>query len=364
MSDEVNAALRVTHQLRSSAGWRALDRAQRARLDADLSRIEETLGADPYAQALDVMGFQERLRAGAATEGGAEQQPAAAPSPSPPAAQTREIGERAGAALASVNFPAFVASLITGTFQAIVDASAQQVQEYAKLVASISQSAGSFSRENVSLDQTRDELAAKHPRDLMVVLPRPGARGVPKLLPRPARRGTSPDWLVSYGLEGEELSEELTEGALLDAGRAKVGEERLQTLATMVLMGINRIVVNEGDIRARMQFHASAVDKQRAQVEQQGLGIAGRGVGGGSQTQMMVSTMRANAQADASIKADLMGEVRVSFRSETFPLERFADSAAIQLLNRHARFNGEASRPEGAAVAPPAALPPKSGEPK
>ena len=50
-----------------------------------------------------------------------------------------------------------------------------------------------------------------------------------------------------------------------------------------------------------------------------------------------VSTVKANAQSESAIKANLMGEVNIQFRTETFPLERFADSNALQLLNRHAR---------------------------
>lgn len=365
MSDKISAALEVTRALRSSPGFRALDRASKAHLESDLSRIEGALGADPYAQALDVVGFQDRLRA---SSGGAPPQGAKpaeqAPPPPPPAAQTSQIGQRAAAVLEAVNFPQFVASLITGTFRAIVDASAQQIQEYARLVASLAQTVDAFSSENVTLNQARDELASKHAQDLVLALPQPGSSAEPKLLPRPARAGTSPKWLADYGFEGEELTEELTDGPLLERGRNKVGEERQQMLATMVLMGINRIVVNEGDIRARIQFHASARDTQKAQAEQQGLAVASSGVGG-AQTQMMVSTMRANAQADASIKADLMGEVRVSFRSETFPLERFADSAAIQLLNRHARFKGDTTAaPAPAATAAPAPAPAAQPKPE
>jgi hypothetical protein len=90
-----------------------------------------------------------------------------------------------------------------------------------------------------------------------------------------------------------------------------------------------------------------------AEMQMQGMAIATRD--GGNATQMMVSTVKANAQADAAIKADLMGEVRISFRSETFPLERFADSAALQLINRHARWKNEAEPPAaGAAPAAPA----------
>jgi hypothetical protein len=129
-------------------------------------------------------------------------------------------------------------------------------------------------------------------------------------------------------------------------------------------MGINRVVVNDGDIRARLQFHAAGRDVTRADVEQQQLGIAGAQVGGAPVTSMMVSTLKANAQSDASIKADLMGEVRISFRSETFPLERFADSAAIQLINRHARWQKEPAAPAApppAPTAPPPAPGPSDG---
>jgi hypothetical protein len=248
-----------------------------------------------------------------------------------------------------VNFPGFVASLLTGTFQAIVDASAQQVREYAKLVASITQSLEEFSDQNVTPNQARDHLAQQYPNDLMVQFPAPGTAGQPRLLPRPDREGESPAWLEKFKLGGEELTQELTEGPLLEAGRHRVGEDRLQTLATMVLMGINRVVVNEGDVRAKLQFHATATDSQNADLQVQSASIAGRNVNADVNTQMMVSTLKVNAQADASIKADLMGEVRISFRSETFPLERFADSAAIQLLNKHARWRGDAGPPAAAA---------------
>src|SRR5262249_3750975 len=155
-----------------------------------------------------------------------------------------------------------------------------------------------------------DHLAQAHPQELMVVLPEPGRAGTPRLLPRPDHEGTSPEWLSRYGLEGESLNEELTEGPLLQAGRTRAGEERLQMLATRVLMGINRVVVNEGDVRAKLQFHAAAQDSVRAEAQVQGLSIAARDAGGGNATQMMVSTVKVNAQADAAIKADLMGEVR------------------------------------------------------
>jgi hypothetical protein len=364
----LDALQALRSKLRSARTYRDLDPTTRRMLDGDLERITArlsprlggVLAADPYAQVMEgsPSGLLDRLQASAGRPGQQSGgQGAAAPAtPAPaPQQQTATIGQRAAEALEAVNFPAFVASLLTGTFQAIVDASVQQLQEYARLVASLSQSVESFAAENVTVNQARDHLAQAHPQDLMVVLPEPGRPGMPRLLPRPDREETSPEWLSRYALEGESLTEELTEGPLLEAGRTRAGEERLQMLATMVLMGINRVVVNEGDVRAKLQFHAAARDSLSAEMQMQGMSIAARGAGGGNVTQMMVSTVKANAQADAAIKADLMGEVRISFRSETFPLERFADSAALQLINRHARWRNE---PEPAAPGAPAPAPP------
>src|SRR5262249_22063118 len=176
------------------------------------------------------------------------------PPPPPPAAppplpQTAQIGERVATALQAVDFTGFVSSLITGTFKAIVDASAAQMREYANLVSSIAQTLESFTGENVSANQARDHLAERYPQDLVRMRPPAGSAEQPQLQPRPERIGQSPEWLKKYGLEGEELSQELVEGPLLEAARKKVGEDRLSSLASMVLMGINRIVVNEGDIR-------------------------------------------------------------------------------------------------------------------
>jgi hypothetical protein len=381
MADQAGIALAAVQalrsQLRTSRQYQDLDPTTRRQLDQDLERIGGRLAQrprdphqhDPYARVMEgplQAAFEASAGRRSPPAPSATAAPAPPPAPPPPPA-TSVIGQRAAETLEAVNFPAFVASLLTGTFQAIVDASVQQLREYARLVASLSQSLESFSAENVTLNQARDHLAQAHPQELQVVLPEPGRPGTPRLLPRPDKQGTSPEWLSKYGLEGETLTEELTEGPLLDAGRMRAGEERLQTLATMVLMGINRIVVNEGDLRAKLQFHAAAQDTVHADMQVQALGIAARDAGGGTATQMMVSTVKVNAQADAAIKADLMGEVRISFRSETFPLERFADSAAIQLINRHARWKNEPDKTAAAgptpATAAPAAAPPAAAEP-
>jgi hypothetical protein len=354
MNDRTPTALEAMRSIRKSAGFARLDVDERRMLERDLRRVEDALRpTDPYASALDDPAARSPSPGVAAPASGATT-PSPAPAAPPPG--TAEIGERGRRALDAVDFSGFVAGLVTGTFRSIVDATAQQVREYAGLVASISKTVDEFSRDNVTPNQVRDWLSNRYPRDLKVVLPEAGKQGEsPRLVPAPDRGADSPAWLATYGLDGQAFNEELTEGPLIDAGRRSLGEERLQSLATMVLLGINRIVVNDGQIRARLVFHASARETLSAEIQQgsqQQGGIAARTIGPQSAISTMVSTVSVNAQADASVKVDLTGEVSIQFRTESFPLERFADSGAMQLINQHARWQSPAAAPVAQVAAP------------
>lgn len=347
MAEPTTLALEATRRLRSAPGYLALSQGERTRLDRDLRRIESALADDPYARGLE---DELPMPPGLLPPGSRPPPSQAAPPPSapapPPPSPVGAIGRQAADAVAAIDFPAFVAGLVQGVFQAVVDATIQQVRAYADLVASISKSVDDFTRDNVSPNQARDELVRKHGQDLVLIVPPPGQPGDARVAPRPGRVGSSPGWLAEYGLAGEELNDELVEGTLLTRVRGRVGEERMQTLATMVLMGMSRVVVNDGAVRARLSFHAAAREQTTAEAIQaaQGaqVGLAGRSMSSGASTSMMVTTASANAQADASIRADLMGEVRLSFRTETFNLDNFANTAAIQLINRHARWQAPA----------------------
>jgi len=242
MPDDVALALAVTRQIREKAHTLGPEGARTLRQHLD--KIERSL-ADPYAPyalGLDVESQMAALKRDARVDG--QPQPAAQPQPAPsappappPRPQTELIGQRVGTALQAVDFVGFVSGLISGTFRAIVDASAAQMRSYADLVSSIAQTLEDFTGDNVSANQARDHLAQLYPRDLELKLPPPGSSEQPRLVPRPDRSDESPTWLKKYGLEGEELTEELVEGPLLEAARKKVGEGRISSLASMVRWG-------------------------------------------------------------------------------------------------------------------------------
>ena len=284
MSAQVATALRFAQELRGSRGFRQLDAGARNSLERDLQRLETTLGRDPYAQSLDAGDLESRLRQSAgggapqATGGqgsnAAQVQPPAPAAP-PPQAQTATIGQRAAEALEAVNFPGFVASLLTGTFQAIVDATVQQVREYARAGGQhLPVARGLHPRQRHRPTRRGISWREQFPQDLSWRSRRRESRAPRNWCRARTENGHPPEWLSRFGLEGAELTRGVTDGPLLEAGQRQVGEQRIQALATMVLMGINRVVVNEGDVRAKLQFHAAASRRQKADVDQQAMSIA------------------------------------------------------------------------------------------
>lgn len=289
--------------------------------------------------------------------GGDQQQPA------PKEKATDALGRRAGALSDEIDFPAFVASLVHGTFDAIVDSSIKQMESFADLVSAVAKPLDQFTQENVTLGQARAWLVEQYPRDVTLV----EDEGDYKLMPLVApgdEEATSPAWLADFGQEGNELSAELLEETLLPQARERVARQRLSTLSTMVLLGMQRVVVKDGSVGARLRFRAAAADRaavQFATSNDPNTGGSTWAARGQTAAITKVSTVGINAQSDSELKAELFGDVKINFASETLPLDRFIDEARRTLLERHSRQGGA---PRAAAPASPAApVPAPAGGP-
>jgi len=87
--------------------------------------------------------------------------------PSGPRKQATEtIAARAGALSDEIAFPAFVAGLVHGTFDAVVDSAIRQMESYASLVSAVAKPLEDFTRENVSENQAKDWLVQQYLKDL------------------------------------------------------------------------------------------------------------------------------------------------------------------------------------------------------
>lgn len=350
--------------------FRALDARTQYDLGQAVSKVadflqapSETLTAgEPVAGAL-LTPSDLRSRMGGQAQPAAPQQPAPAPpaqgapagsgaTPSGGGSATGRVAEVTRATLNAIDFPSFVASLIQGTFKAIVDASIQQMQAYAALLQSVAQTVDRFMDDHVTEGMAQDHLADEYPW----VFKRDTSAGKPQLAVDTTTTRELPSFLKDLGFESpHDIDKQSLKSQVIPAARRTLAEQRQQTLATMVLMGINRVIVDDGEILAKLVFHIDASETTSLRFDQQKAttgNMAGEaGTGMFNAQALMVNTASINAQSDINVRADLTGQVRVKFKSETFPLERFADSAAIQLINNNAKVPEKPPAP--APAAPP-----------
>jgi hypothetical protein len=396
VSDLVSA--QVGALLSSSAAWHELTPAQRAELSANLNKIaaySAALVQEDFALS-ERLGQTPMLRKQVVEPVPAPLAEAAADPPPKPRADefapraVDQVGRVTRETLNAIAFPTFVADLIKGTFNAIVDASIQQMEAFGTLLANVAKTVDQFMADNITDNQARDWMAAQYPQHFKVSVARGdsgggrgrrtptrgrGAReedegGSATLRVRPGSdRAAKPDFRRDLGLDRNvDLDDRTAEDVLVPAARRKMAQQRHQLLSTMVLMGINRIVVTSGRIYARMGFFIDASDTAHAesasQFDARHSSTAGAGfLGGGfvSRTSVAyVSSQKKDSTDSINVQADLTGEVDLKFKSETFPLERFADMGAIQQIQGNTA-NPAANTPQSLTNAQPAATPAPAG---
>jgi hypothetical protein len=250
----------------------------------------------------------------------------------------------------AVDFPKFVSGLIEGVFTSIVDSSIRQMQAYQKLLEAVVMSVGEFASENLTNNQGRDYLASRFSDTLTV--------NVSGDTPRLALKDDAPeDGLAkikaAMGLTDDpDVDDEESEAELARRATLEMAKLRQQQLATMVLLGINRIVVTDGLINAKVIFKMSASDvaarTNTASMYDDQFKYRQQRSGGGwfssdyDRTQeghrtVVSSVNEDQSESKANISANLTGEVRVNFKSETFPLDRMASVTELSSVNERAK---------------------------
>jgi len=240
----------------------------------------------------------------------------------------------------AIDFPNYVGSLITGVFQAILNSSATQLGTLSDMVESVGVSAEDYAS-SVDDSEVARWLVGKFPRLL-----------------RPNEDGSGVD--AAAGVDLQEHAAELQKvlgseadgsdvDVLLESARRKMAQDKQTTLATMMQMGLQRIVVDEGRIHASMDLR---VDAQSASAEAKAqrddwrfnAGASG-GFGNGIwSAQASASTSIGQVKSDAQmtneqigVRAGLRSSVDLAFRTDQVPLDRVASRSARVHLDNAAR---------------------------
>jgi hypothetical protein len=394
--------------LQRSQAFNALPEDKRRQLAHDLVQIGSYL-AEPDGVRLKQQSPQVRALAGE-------------PQPQQFGQATRAGVENMIGMVQGVNFPGFVSGLIQGVFHSIVDSSIQQMEAYAKLVADVSKSLNQFRDDNTTDNQGRDHLVEQFP-DLFELstggddpfgdFGGDGGNAQPRVVLREDIDERSAVDRLNRSLPLERpltsLDDEVVEAALVPAARTQLATGRQQLLATLVMMGINRIVVTDGKISAKVVFDFRASDNRRYAFsatkfdhEKDRYGnlqttstysgdYEGKSEGGSysksadseerrdgsyyakgsykySQQPVMklMSTTKLMDDSQLQTKAQLTGAVEVNFKSDYLPLEKMANPeniAAIQMNAQPGMVKTLASRPAPGTAQPAATTPAPAAAP-
>lgn len=264
------------------------------------------------------------------------------------------MAETARSTLQAISFPRFVAELIQGVFRAMLETNQVQLQQYLDLIRAVSQSLDGFASIGGGGDDAAKRwLAEQFPSSYAIEEPDPEdvarAREDPEEELDPIRlttRGAPPSADAIRAALGTEADAEVPTSPqdLVAFVKRSLARNRQGMLATMVQMGMQRIVIDAGRIHASMRFH---IDATSAAAEQAHTGfdtrhsVAASASGGWgpfsasasvSSTIGFVRTTDTQTEERTNASADLNSSVELQFRTDQVPLDRLASSQTVERL--------------------------------
>ena len=406
---------KVQEMLGRSPAFRALPAAERAKIFRSTAQVVDQMvqgelsrathlrrGRDPYAIPLDDPTTST-------APGGLTPLPPLPDNPNAPGGSGTTSGApafgegvtkgvtEAGHMVKAVDFPGFCAALIEGVFHSIVKSSIEQMKAYAELVQSVAQSLSDFKDQNTTANQARDHLVGKYPNLMQINV----NNGQPTVGPKAGADMLDmlPNFKQDLGITDDvtSLDSDTIENVLVPAAQMDLARGRQKLLATTILMGINRIVVTDGKINAKLRFQFSASDQKtvndQATQYDHGFGDSYTDQGqynqgstnptaasgdtpasGGSyyatgqwaktQSPTIAVSDQTDTQSQSMIQAggSISGEVNINFKSDVVPLEKLIDTDQIQMLNA-AQSAGRGAPAAASSSAAPSTSPAASTTP-
>ncbi len=370
------AQSQVRQLLQQSNAFNALTPERQAKVMADTDRvigfIADAGGATALEMAISGSGHHPPMAHPLAGP-----LPASPPVPPKPPTYFGQAGDDLANVIKKVDFPGFVADLIKGVFNAIVDASIQQMEAYATLVANVSKSVDEYMKDNVTEESARDYLVGQYPDHLEPDLE--AGRVVPK---QDADADNAPNFMQDLGIPFDfgDLGDEDAEKELVTAARKKISMDRQQLLATMVMMGLNRIVVTDGSIKAGVKFDLNVeelakrhYDKQNSfdyhretasRSRKKGFWFFKPSTTSTTKSTLDISTdsnFESDAEKSQELKVKMTGNVDLRFKSDYFPLEKMVELMGVNQDKIASNARQTAPQPAAESAAPQIPVPPLPG---
>lgn len=255
------------------------------------------------------------------------------------------------AILNAVSFPRFVTDLINGVFRAMVDSNRQQMAAYVDLIKNVAASVDGYAEMSMGQDAARQWLVDTFPGSFQIqggadedTAPEDRAEENASARVRLLEGASMPSAEALKSALGLGPEESVPSGdpetSLLPFARRAIARQRQQVLASMVMMGMQRIVIESGRINAAMRFHidtrsaASEESGSKFNLENQasvkanywGVEFAMKNTIG------YVSTQKQQSTEEMNTDLDLNSSVELVFRTDYLPLDRMAGKGQVDRI--------------------------------
>lgn len=274
-----------------------------------------------------------------------------------------QAGELAGGFIDEVDFPGFVKDLLKGVFDANLKVTLDQMEAYQKLLKAATQSLTSF-MSKIKPEAAFGYLAENNSDEF----------GLSFSDDEKDEEGNKKVVLTDKDGAVVDTEDTRIKTRIMDATLQMAREQRAMLRET-ILMGITRLVVEKGNVKASVVFDIKASEKiekgDKAAISEQisksrsitaSGGLIGSIFGGpsggmtSSERKSKLSVSSAKSVASTDLAAKIMGSVDITFKSDYFKLDNFAAM--------YGPLGGAGGPPPTAAPGgAPAALPPGAGVP-
>lgn len=278
-------------------------------------------------------------------------------------------GMNAAKQVQNLGFVEFTTGLINGTFDAVINATLKQMEGYAKLVADLAKTLAQFQAENVSDAQINAHLSTRYPdnqggttvrsdftfidtaadvasgttekkaKDKLIEVARAIVAGSItikdaaqrlKLNSSDTGTGISLDVDASDTATATKFTTDQVTKIRVVVG-LMLATSMVDQLRAMAREGMARIVITNGEIMSKLTFNVSATDEQREQQSRFNHSSFGASVRGGASwgwgsasasanyNQLNVNTMNESSFDSVTMSTEIIGQVKLQFKTETFP---------------------------------------------
>lgn len=252
--------------------------------------------------------------------------------------------------LEQIGFVDFTTGLVKNVYLTIVEASMEQLKAYSEYVEAVSQSLQEYQNKTIGVGNEQEDKVTSYIRDVLELDPSlpnnpltlkqkealaqhfagvtvPGANDGDKLKPiEDFISGSNDTFAIETALLRDFVLNLLKSNA----------EETYKLLKTVLQIGMQKVVVTNGEILAKLTFYLGAAEsfssetyrmKQKGKswnlkgkVSATGGWVSGGLSGGISKSSLKVSVVNERTFSAAQVGTSIVGEVKINFKTESYPL--------------------------------------------